>query len=344
MARKLKTSKGSVYNISAMSFGALSKNAILALNRGAAEGSFYHNTDEGSLSDYHLEGGGDIVWQIGTGYFGCRTREGRFAPEAFAKKASHDHVKMIELKLSQGAKPGHGGVLPAAQNSEEIARIRMVKPHTTVISPPGHCEFENSGGLLKFIARLRELSGGRPIGFKLCIGRKSEFEEICEEMKKTGIYPDFITVDGAEGGTGAAPLEYSDSVGIPLEPALKFVDKTLRRYELRDEIKIIASGKVITAAQLIKMLALGADLCNSARAFMLAIGCIQALRCNSNNCPTGVATQKPELMKGLVVEEKYRRVANFHRNTIKAVRELMASCGITRPEDLTPDLFMHGWQ
>lgn len=334
----------SIYNISAMSFGALSSHAILAMNKGAKSGGFYHNTGEGALSDYHLEGGGDIVWQIGTGYFGCRNENGDFDPDAFVDKAKHQQVKMIELKLSQGAKPGHGGVLPAAKNNEEIAKVRMVEPHTTVLSPPGHSEFNDAEGLLRFVDRLRSLSGGKPTGFKLCIGRETEFEELCDTMKSTGIHPDFITVDGAEGGTGAAPLEYSDSVGMPLEPALKFVRRTLEERGLHPEIKIIASGKIVTAAQLVKMLSIGADLCNAARAFMLAVGCIQAQRCDTNNCPTGVATQKPELIRGLVVEEKYRRVANFHRNTIKATMELMASCGVENLEDLSDDLFMHGWQ
>ncbi|MBC2603007.1 FMN-binding glutamate synthase family protein [Puniceicoccus vermicola] len=334
----------SIYNISAMSFGALSSHAILAMNKGAKSGGFYHNTGEGALSDYHLEGGGDIVWQIGTGYFGCRNENGDFDPDAFIDKAKHQQVKMIELKLSQGAKPGHGGVLPAAKNNEEIAKVRMVEPHTTVLSPPGHSEFNDAEGLLRFVDRLRSLSGGKPTGFKLCIGRETEFEELCDTMKSTGIHPDFITVDGAEGGTGAAPLEYSDSVGMPLEPALKFVRRTLEERGLHPEIKIIASGKIVTAAQLVKILSIGADLCNAARAFMLAVGCIQAQRCDTNNCPTGVATQKPELIRGLVVEEKYRRVANFHRNTIKATMELMASCGVEKLEDLSDDLFMHGWQ
>ncbi len=336
--------EASIYNISAMSYGALSKNAILAMNKGAAEGGFYHNTGEGGLSDYHLEGGGDLVWQIGTAYFGCRDESGYFEPDAYAEKVKHPQVKMIELKLSQGAKPGHGGVLPAVKNSEEIARMRMVEPHTEVISPPSHPEFDDAPGLLHFIAKLRDLSGGKPTGFKLCIGRRGEFEALCEAMKMTGILPDFITVDGAEGGTGAAPLEYTDSVGMPLEPALAFVCKTLESKGLRREIRVIASGKVVTAAQLVKMLSLGADSCNAARGFMLAVGCIQALRCDTNLCPTGVTTQKPHLVKGLVVAEKYKRVANFHRHTVKAAQELMASCGVQRVEDLKPELFMHGYE
>ena len=338
--------EAALLNISAMSFGALSGNAILAMSSGAKMGHFYHNTGEGGLSDYHLQGGGDIVWQIGTAYFGCRTKDGRFEPEAFKKQATNPQVKMIELKLSQGAKPGHGGVLPAKKNSAEIARIRMVEQGTDVISPPGHTEFSDAQGMMHFIAKLRELSGGKPVGFKLCIGRKEEFVNLCEVMKSTGIQPDFITVDGAEGGTGAAPLEYSDSVGMPLEPALSFVHKTLTDHGLKDDIRIIASGKVLTAVSIIKMLAYGADLCNSARAFMLSVGCIQAQRCDTNSCPTGVATQNPMLARGLVVEDKKTRVANFHRNTLKAVMELMAAAGVRDVKDLSPDLFLHGrdWQ
>lgn len=333
--------EASILNISAMSFGSLSKNAIMAMNKGAREDNFYHNTGEGGLSKYHQQGG-DIVWQIGTGYFGCRTEDGRFNPDAFKEKAGIDEVKMIELKLSQGAKPGHGGVLPASKNTPEIAEIRMLEPYTDVLSPPGHQEFSDPQGLLKFIKKLRDLSGGKPTGFKLCIGRVEEFIAVCEAMKETGIQPDFITVDGAEGGTGAAPLEFSDSVGMPIEPALEFVDQKLREYGLRDDIKLIASGKVITAASLLKMISLGADLCNSARAFMMAVGCIQALRCNTNNCPTGVATQKPGLVNGLVVEDKYKRVANFHRNTVEDALELMAACGVTDLDELTPDVFLDG--
>ncbi len=332
----------SVLNISAMSFGSLSQNAILALNKGAKKGNFYHNTGEGGLSDYHLQGGADIVWQIGTGYFGCRTPEGDFSPEEFKKRAGIPQVKMIELKLSQGAKPGHGGVLPAAKNTEEIARIRGVKPHTTIISPPSHKTFSDAKGLVRFIGKMRELADGKPVGFKLCVGRTEEFIDLCKEMKKEGIWPDFITVDGAEGGTGAAPLEFSDSVGIPLEPALIFVHSTLKKYGLRDEVRVIASGKVLTAFSILRMRALGADICNSARAFMFSIGCIQALRCNTNDCPAGVATQNKMLMKGLVVTDKAERVYNFHHNTIKAVLELLGACGITHTEDISIDMFVKG--
>lgn len=334
--------EASILNISAMSFGAISKNAVLAMNGGAKLGGFYQNTGEGGLSEYHLKPGGDIVWQIGTGYFGCRTEDGGFDADSFQKRATHPNVKMIELKISQGAKPGHGGVLPAEKNNEEIAEIREIEPHTIVRSPPGHREFSDAAGLLRFIARLRELSEGKPVGFKLCVGRKDEFVEICEQMSSSGILPDFITVDGAEGGTGAAPLEFSDSVGYPLEPALQFVDATLREHGLREQIRVVASGKVLTAFSLLKMLSLGADLCNSARAFMLSVGCIQAQRCDTNTCPTGVTTQDPKLVRGLVVGDKTPRVANFHRNTLTMAMELMAACGVSNVGDLRPELLLHG--
>ncbi len=333
----------SLLNVSAMSFGALSDRAVMALNKGAKMGGFYHNTGEGGLSDHHLKYGGDLVWQIGTGYFGCRNKDGNFDEELFRSKvAAHKQVRMIELKISQGAKPGHGGVLPAVKNTPEIARIRHLEPHTTVISPPGHTAFHDATGLLQFVGKLRELSGGLPVGFKLCIGRTEEFDEICARMVETGMRPDFITVDGAEGGTGASPLEFTDSVGMPIEPALMFVRRTLERYKLHDEIKIIASGKVLTAASLMKMLALGADVCNSARGFLFSLGCIQALRCNTNTCPTGITTHDRGLVRGLVVEEKCVRVDNFHRNTLRTLMELLAACGISRAEDVTMDHFMRG--
>ncbi|MDH5609566.1 MAG: FMN-binding glutamate synthase family protein [Cyclobacteriaceae bacterium] len=332
----------SVLNISAMSFGALSKNAVMALNRGAKKGGFYHNTGEGGMSPYHQEGGGDLVWQIGTGYFGCRTHDGAFDPEGFKNKAADPQVKMIEIKLSQGAKPGHGGVLPASKNTPEIAKIRGVVPHTMVLSPPSHSRFSNAAGLIQFIHELRELSGGKPIGFKLCIGRTEEFIELCVAMKKSGIWPDFITIDGAEGGTGAAPLEFSDSVGIPLEPALIFVHRTLIKYELRQEIKVIASGKVLTAFSILRMKALGADICNSARAFMFSLGCIQALRCNTNECPTGVATQDKVLVKGLEVSDKSERVFQFHKNTLHAVLELLGACGLNHTDEISIHMFVKG--
>lgn len=331
----------SLLNISAMSYGSLSGNAIHALNKGARIGNFYHNTGEGAISDYHLKEGGDLVWQIGTAYFGCRTKEGEFDPESFEEKATLDVVKMIEIKLSQGAKPGHGGVLPGIKNTKEIARIRMVEPGTTVQSPPGHTAFTDAEGLISFIELLRERSGGKPVGIKLCIGQQKEFEALCERMLEHQSFPDFITIDGAEGGTGAAPLEFTDSVGMPLMPAIRFVDSTLSDYGIRDKIKIVASGKVITATSIIRRLAAGADLCNSARAFMLSLGCIQALRCNANTCPTGVATQDSALEKGLVVEDKYQRVANFHKNTLHAVKELLGAAGVSTVESIDESMFMN---
>ncbi|MDT8399207.1 MAG: FMN-binding glutamate synthase family protein [Pseudomonadales bacterium] len=326
--------RASILNISAMSFGALSRNAILALNRGAKIGGFAHNTGEGGLSPYHLEGGGDLIWQVGTGYFGCRDLQGRFAPQAFQEKARLDVVRMIEIKLSQGAKPGHGGILPAEKNSAEIAAIRGVEPGTQVDSPPGHSAFASPRGLLTFAAQLRELSMGKPIGIKLAIGRKSEFIAICKAMVETGILLDFITVDGGEGGTGAAPLEYANSVGMPLREALAFVDDCLTGFDLRQHIKVIASGKILTGFHLVKNLALGADLCNSARGMMLALGCVQSLVCNTNRCPTGVATQDPRLYHGLVVAEKDRRVALFHEKTVHATAEIIASAGLRHTREL----------
>ncbi|MEO8589483.1 MAG: FMN-binding glutamate synthase family protein [Flavobacteriales bacterium] len=332
----------SLLNISAMSFGALSANAVLALNAGAKKGGFYHNTGEGGLSEYHLRHGGDVVWQIGTAYFGCRTLEGDFDPELFRTKAAQPQVRMIELKISQGAKPGHGGVLPAAKNTPEIAGIRHVAPNTIVLSPPGHTAFSDAKGLLTFLDQLRNLSGGKPVGFKLCIGRTEEFIDICQAMADGAPLPDFITVDGAEGGTGAAPLEFNDSVGMPIEPALIFVHTTLIHFKLRTRLRVIASGKVLTAASLLKMLATGADLCNSARGFMFSLGCIQALRCNTNSCPTGVATQDKALMRGLVVTDKSERVYHFHKNTLKGVMELLAACGKSDLTEIGMDMFVRG--
>jgi len=324
----------SIFNVSAMSFGALSKNAVLALNKGAKRGGFYHNTGEGGLSPYHLEGGGDVVWQIGTGYFGARDENGNFCDKNFQERATKPNVKMIEVKLSQGAKPGHGGILPAGKNTPEIAAIRGVKPWTTVFSPSNHTAFSDAEGLLRFVAKLRELSGGKPTGFKLCVGLPHEFEDICKAMVRTNILPDFITVDGGEGGTGAAPLEFSNSVGTPLREGLILVTNLLTEYNLRDKIRVIASGKVITGFDIVRLIALGADVCNSARGMMLALGCIQALECNRNTCPTGVATQDPHLMAGLNVEHKHVRVANFHHDTVEAVAELIAASGMKCTRDL----------
>ena len=298
-------------NISAMSYGALSANAIRALNKGAKIGGFAHNTGEGSLSPYHLEPGGDIIWQIGTGYFGCRTKEGGFDADLFKKNASRESVRMIEIKLSQGAKPGHGGILPAAKLTQEIADIRHVPMGEDVVSPPGHSAFSTPLELLDFIEKLRELSGGKPVGFKLCIGRRDEFLAICKAMLETGKVPDFITVDGGEGGTGAAPTEMTNSVGTPLKDALVFVNQALIGVGLRDEIRLIASGKILTAFHLLRIIALGADTANSARGMMMALGCIQARSCNTDRCPTGIATTDPSRSKGLVVSDKAQRVANF---------------------------------
>ncbi|MBK0369133.1 FMN-binding glutamate synthase family protein [Flavobacterium agrisoli] len=331
----------SLFNISAMSFGSLSENAVKSLNIGAHKGNFYQNTGEGGLTEFHLQGG-DITWQIGTGYFGCRTPEGNFDPEKFREKANFAQVKMIEIKLSQGAKPGHGGVLPAAKNTEQIAKIRGVEPHTLILSPPWHTAFSNAKGLIHFIKQLRELSNGKPIGFKLCIGNTAEFEDICNEMINENCYPDFITVDGAEGGTGAAPLEFSDGVGMPFEPALIFVNKTLIDLNIRDKIRIIGSGKIISGYSILHAIALGADMCNSARGFMFSLGCIQALRCHNNQCPTGVATQDKMLMKGLVITDKSERVYHFHKNTLHAANELLAAAGKKSFADVDISIFMRG--
>jgi len=307
----------------------------LAMNTGAKIGGFAHNTGEGGLSSYHLQSGGDLIWQIGTGYFGCRTEDGNFCASTFKEKSRHESVKMIEIKISQGAKPGHGGILPASKNTLEIASIRNVKPYTDVISPPAHTAFNNAEGLMKFIQELRTLSDGKPIGFKLCVGKKAEFEDICKAMISTGIQPDFITVDGGEGGTGAAPIEFSNSMGMPLRDGLVFVVDTLIGYDLRKDIKVIASGKVFSGFDIARLISIGADMTNSARAMMLATGCIQALQCNLNTCPTGVATQDKNLMKGLVVKDKSQRVANFHQETVKSFIELMAATGVSTPKNLT---------
>lgn len=331
----------SLLNISAMSFGSLSENAIMALNKGALKGNFYHNTGEGGLTEFHLQGG-DVTWQIGTGYFGCRDDRGGFDGGRFAEKANLPEVKMIEIKLSQGAKPGHGGVLPAAKNTAQIAKIRGVQPNITILSPPGHSAFSDTKGLIEFIANLRQLSNGKPIGFKLCIGKTSEFEAICQEMIMQNCFPDFITVDGAEGGTGAAPLEFADGVGMPFEPALIFVNKTLVRFGIRHKMRVICSGKVISGYSILRAVALGADMCNSARGFMFSLGCIQALRCNTNECPTGVATQNKMLVKGLVVTDKAERVFYFHKNTLHAANELLAAAGKKSFAEIDIDIFMRG--
>lgn len=325
----------SIYNISAMSYGSLSSNAVEAMNAGAKIGGFAHNTGEGGLSPYHLKHGGDIIWQIGTGYFGCRDKDGNFDAELFSQKSQLPNVKMIEVKISQGAKPGHGGILPAAKNTPEIAAIRSIEPHQLVASPPYHKAFSTPIGMVKFIQELRELSGGKPVGFKLCIGHKSEFIGICKAMIELDIYPDFISVDGAEGGTGAAPQEFSNYVGAPLLDGLDFVHNILTGLDIRKHIKIIASGKITSGFHIIRALALGADACYSARAMMMAVGCIQALLCNTNKCPVGVATQDKSLSVGLVVDDKKTRVANFHKNTVESVVELLGAAGLESTKQLT---------
>ena len=326
----------SPFNISAMSYGSLGKNAIMALNKGAKAGGFAHNTGEGGLSPYHLKYGGDIIWQIGTGYFGCRDEQGNFDPDLFQEKATLAVVKMIEVKLSQGAKPGHGGILPAAKLTEEIARIRHVPMGKDVISPAAHTSFSTPKGLLEFVQKLRRLSGGKPVGFKLCVGKKEDFLGICKAMLEIGITPDFITVDGGEGGTGAAPTELTNSVGTPLRDALIFVNQALIGIGLRDRIRVIASGKIFSAFHLLRVVALGADTANSARGMMFSLGCVQARSCNTDHCPTGITTQNPSRNKALVVEDKSRRVANFHREMIVNLVELLAVCGLNSLEELEP--------
>lgn len=328
----------SILNIGAMSYGALSKTAISALNEGAALEGFAHNTGEGGISDYHLRGG-DVIWQIGTGYFGCRDGDGKFLPELFRLNATRQQVKMIELKLSQGAKPGHGGILPAEKNTPEIAAIRHVAPHTTVYSPPAHTAFGNPIELMRFIGFMRELAEGKPIGIKMCIGDKQEFIDLCNAIVVTGIIPDFITVDGSEGGTGAAPLEFTDSMGMPLDEALAFVSQTLDLFSLKKHIAIIAAGRIITAFDILKALALGASACYSARGMMMSMGCIQALKCDSGECPVGIATQRPSLYKGLSVTDKRVRVASFHKNTVHAVKEMMEACGFKTLGEVRPAKF-----
>jgi glutamate synthase domain-containing protein 2 len=323
----------SVFNISAMSFGALSPNAIHALNKGAALGKFAHDTGEGGFSPYHKAGGGDIIWEIGSGYFGARNLDGTFSPEAFAKTASNPQVKMVELKLSQGAKPGHGGVLPAAKVSAEISETRGVPMGQDCVSPSGHSAFSTPVEMMQFIGEMRRLSGGKPAGFKLCIGHEWEFMAICKAMLETNIYPDFIVVDGSEGGTGAAPMEFMDHIGRPLREGLSFVHNTLVGIGVRDRIKLGASGKIASAFDITRAMALGADWCNAARGFMFAIGCIQSQSCHTDRCPTGVATQDKSRQRALVVPDKANRVANFHNNTLHALSELTAAAGLEHPSD-----------
>ena len=323
-------------NISAMSFGALSRHAVLALNRGARLGNFAHNTGEGGISQWHLEYGGDLIWQIGTGYFGCRDQLGAFDAELFREKAQLDAVKMIEIKLSQGAKPGHGGVLPAAKVTQELADIRLVPVGLDVISPPAHSAFNSPRGLLEFVGRLRDLSGGKPVGFKLCLGDRQEFLRICKAIIDTGIVPDFITVDGGEGGTGAAPVELTNSVGTPLRDGLHFVNNALNGIGVRDQVRIIASGKVFSAFHMLRLMALGADTVNSARGMMLALGCIQSRTCNTDKCPTGIATQNPSRYKQLDVTDKGARVANYQHATVAALAELLNILGLKGLREVGP--------
>jgi len=322
-------------NISAMSYGSLSKNATRALNRGAKLGGFAQNTGEGGLSPYHLEGG-DLIWQVGTGYFGCRDARGDFSPDDFARRASLESVKMIEIKLSQGAKPGHGGMLPASKVTEEVAEIRSVPLGQDVLSPPTHSAFTTPIELCRFIGELRQLSGGKPIGFKLCVGKRREFLALCKAMLETGVRPDFITVDGGEGGTGAAPLEFSNVLGSPLREGLIFVHNALTGIGVRESVRVIASGRIISGFDMAHKIAIGADLCYSARAMMFALGCIQAQKCNTNDCPTGVATQDKSLSRGLVVSDKGPRVWNLQRNTVQAFSELIGATGLEHPSQLRP--------
>jgi glutamate synthase domain-containing protein 2 len=318
-------------NISAMSYGALSSNAVLALNLGAKHGGFYHNTGEGAISDWHLEHGGDIVWNIGTGYFGCRTNDGLFDPELFAERAALPAVKMIEVKLSQGAKPAHGGMLPAGKITEEISRIRNVPMGEDVHSPPTHSAFKTPAELMEFMAKLREISG-KPVGFKFCMGCQTEMMALVRAAHETGLPPDFITLDGGEGGTGAAPKEFSNNVGAPLRNALGILHDSLVGAGIRHKIAVIVSGKIVTGFDMARAFALGADVCNSARAFLFSLGCIQALQCNSNKCPTGITTQDERLVKGLVVEEKWKRVYAYHKNTVKNMTEVVGAAGVDDPK------------
>jgi glutamate synthase domain-containing protein 2 len=326
----------SVFNVSAMSFGAISANAIRALNAGAKRGGFSHDTGEGSISPYHLEMGGDIVWELGSGYFGCRSDDGHFDPDRFAEHAVLDQVKMIEIKLSQGAKPGHGGVLPAAKVTPEISRTRGVPLGQDCISPPRHSAFSTPLEMMAFITQLRTLSGGKPVGFKLCIGHPWEFMSIVKAMLETGVVVDFIVVDGAEGGTGAAPTEFSDHIGAPMREGLLFVHNTLVGAGLRDRIKLGVAGKIVSAFDIASVLAIGADWANAARGFMFAVGCVQSRTCNTNRCPTGVATQDPLRQGALVVPDKAERVYNFHRLTLRALSEMLAAAGLQHPDELTP--------
>ncbi|MFT3806206.1 FMN-binding glutamate synthase family protein [Arenimonas sp.] len=336
-ASAAKPYSASVFNISAMSFGSLSANAIRALNEGARRGGFYHDTGEGSISQYHRENGGDLVWEIGSGYFGCRDDEGRFSEERFVANAASGQVKMIEVKLSQGAKPGQGGILPAPKVSPEISAARGVPMGVDCVSPAKHSAFSTPIELLQFVDRLRRLSGGKPTGFKLAIGHPWEWFGVAKAMMETGLRPDFIVVDGGEGGTGAAPLEFTDHVGAPLREALLLVHNTLVGLNLRQHVRIGAAGKVITAFDIVRTLALGADWCNAARGYMFALGCIQSQNCHTDRCPTGVATQDPARQKALDPADKATRVYQYQQNTLKALKELIAAAGLNHPEEIGPE-------
>lgn len=331
----------SVLNVSAMSFGALSANAIMSINRGAKLGGFYHDTGEGGCSKYHQKEGGDLVWEIGSGYFGCRNKDGTFNEDKFRETAQIDTIKMVEIKVSQGAKAGHGGVLPGPKVSAEIAEARGVPEGVDCISPAFHTAFSTPKGLLEFTAKLRELSGGKPAGFKMCIGKPDEFMAICKAMIETEIYPDFIVIDGGEGGTGAGPIEFVDHMGSPLIDGLIFAQNVLVGSGVRDKLKVGAAGKITSAFEMGRVLALGADWCNAARAFMFSVGCIQALRCQTNSCPAGVATQDKRRQRGLVVTDKAQRVCNYHRNTLDDLAQVVAACGLEHPSELSPSLLCH---
>jgi glutamate synthase domain-containing protein 2 len=331
----------SIFNISAMSFGSLSPNAIRALNKGAAMGGFYHDTGEGSISSYHRENGGDIVWEVASGYFGCRDANGKFDSVKFAEQATTDQVRMIEIKLSQGAKPGHGGILPAKKVTKEIAETRGVPMGVDCISPSRHSAFSTPLELMAFIQQLRTLSGGKPVGFKLCVGHPHEFMAIVKAMLASGIVPDFIVVDGGEGGTGAAPVEFSDHIGSPMREGLLFVHNTLVGAGLRDRIRIGAAGRLISAFDIATVLAIGADWANAARGYMFALGCIQSMSCHTNRCPTGVATQDLTRQRALVVADKAERVAHFHDRTVNALADMLAAAGLSHPDDLEPHHLVH---
>jgi glutamate synthase domain-containing protein 2 len=333
--------EAAILNISAMSFGSLGPNAIEALNWGAKLGGFYHDTGEGGISRYHRIHGGDIVYELGTGYFGARNPNGSFSPERFAEQARNDQIRMVEIKLSQGAKPGHGGILPGAKVSPEISEARGVAAGVDCISPSRHTAFSTPAEMMEFIATLRELSGGKPVGFKLCVGHPTEVFALVKAMLKTGIKPDFIVVDGKEGGTGAAPAEFSDHLGMPLREGLILMRNALVGANLRGEIRLAASGKIVSGFSMAANLAIGADWCNAARAFMFSLGCVQSMRCHTNRCPTGVTTNDPVLQRGLVVALKAQRVASFQRHTVEALAELVADAGVTHPQDLMPRHIWH---